>query len=186
MPRVFLVVTLCAVLAVPALAEPITFVFGGEITNIDGQLIPPFQNAQVGDPFEFSYVFESTTPDSDPDPNVGAYQAISEFRVKIGAAEGSWPTMAPFNLISVFPVTDRYGALPGFPPVAAIAVVDFEPGTIQNDALLLTLPWDKRINTSFALAAGGAADGTITTWTPEPTTLGLLALVSPFAFRRRS
>ena len=186
MPRVFLVVTLCAVLAVPALAEPITFVFGGQITNIAGQLMPPFQNAKVNDPFEFSYVFESTTPDSDPDPSVGSYGAISEFRVRIGAAEASWSTMAPFNLISVFPDTDRYGAIPGFPPVAAIAVVDFEPGAIPNDALLLTLPWDKRINTSFGLVAGGTADGTITTWTPEPTTLGLLALVSPFAFRRRS
>ncbi len=94
MPRVFLVVTLCAVLAVPALAESITFVFGGEITSINGQLMSPFQNAQVNDSFEFSYVFESTTPDSDPDPSVGAYEAISEFRVRIGAAEAIWPASA--------------------------------------------------------------------------------------------
>jgi hypothetical protein len=180
--RVLLIVALCAM---PAMAEPVTFMFGGEVTNVTDTLLPPFQDTQIGDVFELTYTFESTAPDMEADPMTGSYAAITEFTVKLGDAEATYMPTPPFDLISVFVDTNRYGILPGAPPIGVIAVVDFEPGALKDDSLPLSLPWEERTFTSFGFAAGGSAEGTLTSWVPEPATLSLLVLVAPLVFRRR-
>jgi hypothetical protein len=181
-----LVVAVSAVLAGPAVAEPITFIFTGEVTSVTGEMTAPFQDVQVNDPLELSYVFESTTPDTQlANPAIGSYGAISELQVKIGEAQQSWTITPPLNVITVLSDIDRYAATAGSLPMTTSLVIDFASGTMQDDSLPSTLPWDEVTSTSFALTAGGSVNATVTTWTPEPSALAVLALVSPFALRRR-
>ena len=53
-------------------ADVIRFTFRGEITSIEGPIPPPPQ-IFVGAPYVFTYVFDTTTADMEPDPQVGNY-----------------------------------------------------------------------------------------------------------------
>ena len=183
--RMSLVLVVCAAIAVPALAEPITFTFDGTISTVNGALLAPFQDTQVGDLYELTYVFESLTPDVEPDPTIGTYHALSEFTVEIDGATQTWAVAFPTDMINVFPATNRYAANPGSLPVSALVIADFAPGKLPDDSLPLTLPWDTVTYTAFGFFNGGTAEGTISNWTPEPATLSLVALVAPFILRRR-
>jgi hypothetical protein len=56
-----------------ARAEPITFVFTGTVSTVDDRFGLLDRSVTVGTRFTGSYTFESTTPDSNPDPTVGDY-----------------------------------------------------------------------------------------------------------------
>lgn len=187
MSRMFLAVVVIAMLAGPVLAEPVAFSFRGTINNLNGVLAAPFQATALNDPFEFNYVFESTKPDTRSEPSIGEYEAITgNFRVKIGSAEASWVARPPNNKIYVYPDNERYVANLQVTSIFVLAVAEFAPDGIVNDSLPRTLPWSLLTNGNFTFATGGTSvNGNITGWTPEPSSLALLALASPLAFRRR-
>jgi len=62
-----------AALCVPAEAERVRFTFTGTVTAVNGQGTPPAE-IEIGAPFTVSFVFETTTPDTDPAVNHGFYE----------------------------------------------------------------------------------------------------------------
>jgi PEP-CTERM motif len=61
--------------ASPAEAALITFKFEGLVVGTDYQDgFALFPGASAGSPFSGFFVFDSTTPDTNPDPNIGNYQ----------------------------------------------------------------------------------------------------------------
>lgn len=152
-------------LASMAAAEEIVFEFTGEVRQIDGPLPAPFGDVQVGDPYTFTYTFDSEAVDlEEGDPNSGVYGAILAYELRVGDAE---QTGAPFplNYITVLVDSQRYGAFATdlFVDLTMVAVVDFEPGTFETDALPLSLEFDRNIATDFQFGGSdGFADCTIT------------------------
>jgi len=113
--------TLANLRAVPSAAEPVAFLFGGTVTDFELDVSspgppPPWDSVAVGDLWFMRYTFESTTPDSGPLADVGAYPgAISSFLLTIGNAEASTaPTETHILVVNdVPPVVDQY--LPTIP-----------------------------------------------------------------------
>lgn len=88
-------VGLSIVPAAPASAVPVTFTFQGATTagGVDAFQIFGPEEIPAGQPFTFSYTFESTTPDSDADPEFGQYVgAVSSFIFTMG---GQTLTLTP-------------------------------------------------------------------------------------------
>ena len=77
-------------------AAPIHFSFTGTVAGVSPRFpfLPgkaldgtPWSDVEAGDPFEFSFTFDDSTPDSDPSLNLGSYaETISEFSLHIGGA----------------------------------------------------------------------------------------------------
>lgn len=84
----------CCLMGAPAIADIIRFEFFGTISTVQGSAPAP---VSVGDPFRFTYVFDSDTMDTDPSPNFGLYPAISEAIAQVGMFSHS----ASFGEISV-------------------------------------------------------------------------------------
>jgi hypothetical protein len=90
-------------------AKPIEFVFTGVVASVEHSAFP---TVNPGDLVVGKYVFESTTPDSDPNPTQGLYLSPGTFDAKIGTLSFSFP----LSFISVLnhlvagsdPPTDRY------------------------------------------------------------------------------
>jgi hypothetical protein len=68
-------------LAYLAHADPITIQISGEITLAGGSALPT--GISLGDAFTGSYTYNSSTQDSDSDPNIGAYLHDSPYGISI-------------------------------------------------------------------------------------------------------
>jgi hypothetical protein len=70
-----------------AKASLVTFTYEGPVDSIGGPgyQVPSFN---IGDPFQVTFTFESTTPNSGGDPTVGNYYALSSFSFSIGSYSG--------------------------------------------------------------------------------------------------
>ena len=75
----------------PAAAEPLIFAFEGIVTFVDSPLAGTFNTTQT---LWGYYIFESTTPDSDPDPASGSYGtsngALIDLSVLVGSYSATW------------------------------------------------------------------------------------------------
>ncbi len=100
---------LAAALAGMAQGNIVRFTFTGTIDQVVLGDIPDPPTVLVGDPFVFSYTFNTHTPDHHPDPNIGSYAGAI---LGGGGQVGSAPIPTGFGFISVSndaPVTgDRY------------------------------------------------------------------------------
>ena len=77
-------------------AAPIHFSFTGTVAGVSPRFsfLPgkaldgtPWSDVEAGDPLEFSFTFDDSTPDSHPSLNLGSYaDTISEFSLHIGGA----------------------------------------------------------------------------------------------------
>ncbi len=95
---------LCGVLALAivgmAQAAPVTYYFGGQLTYVDSLLSPTLS---VGNDFNGTFTYESTTPDSSPaDPNRGLYGPGPAFAVTVNGlpfsiAGGGSGSVAVYN-----------------------------------------------------------------------------------------
>lgn len=113
-PIIRLICTLAAIfLAYVAFAgkawpDPVTFTFGGVVTNIEdrfGAIEAPWDSVVVGDPWSITYTFESTTPDSDPINTWGYYNnTISSYMINVGGVNQTAP-----------PTTSRIAVFNGLP-----------------------------------------------------------------------
>jgi len=131
-----------AVLVAPVatMAASITFNFTGVVTAVDSLLASEFS---VSESVVGSYTFESTTPDSDPDPTQGIYDnAVTAFTATFG---GDYTvTQGSDNDISVLdglPGNDAYSvflANPTAPTVAGLNVVALFLGLIDTDSTVFT------------------------------------------------
>lgn len=65
-------------------AMPLTWQLAGEVSSVD---IPLMQYFSIGDPVEFVFTFETTTPDSQPnDSTIGVYSAaIKTAQISVGS-----------------------------------------------------------------------------------------------------
>ena len=83
MPRVSAIgIAVCLIgvgSVVPANATPITVNFGGTVV---GSGVPIFPN---GTAISGSYIYESSTPDTNASPTVGQFNAVSAWSVTVGA-----------------------------------------------------------------------------------------------------
>jgi len=186
--RLLLVVVVAGALAGSALAEDITFQFGGVIESVEPGIGGIWSDVVVGDEFAFTYVFDSETADSEPDdPTSGLYEGILSYDLQVGEAHQAGVPL-PIGFISVFPETERYAALltDVLTDLVVINIVDFEEGTLETDELPLTLDFDKKISTDFEFGTStGLATGEIQWFVPEPAVLSLMALALPAVLRRR-
>jgi len=147
-----------------ATGEDITFEFTGEVMLVTGPMPAPFENVQVGDACTFTITFDSETFDENQYPNSGLYPAVSRYDVRVGEAQKSG-TPVPLNYISVLVDTQRWGALltDVLSGLTMVAIVDFEPGTLENDKLPPALAFERRVAASFQFGGDqGYADCSIT------------------------
>lgn len=83
-----------------AQAAPVTYYFGGQLLFVDSALAPTLS---VGNEFNGTFTYESTTPDSSPaDPNRGFYEPGPAFAVTVNGlsfsiAGGGSGSVAVFN-----------------------------------------------------------------------------------------
>ncbi len=120
-------------------ASTVRFKFGGTITEVSGPIPAP---VIVGDPFTVAYHFDSTTPDTDPAPNFGAYTGAINF---IEGNVGSFIVPDGSGDISVLNdgfAGDSYGAKVSSPiSTISISLTDFGFGAFQDDSLPVDLPF---------------------------------------------
>jgi hypothetical protein len=57
----------------PATAELIEFTFEGELFQVLGEPLPPWEDVEVGSSYTVSYVFDSETPDESDLEHIGLY-----------------------------------------------------------------------------------------------------------------
>ena len=74
--------------ACPAQAELITIQISGEITDVTTLNVPSSlaENINVGDTFIGTYTYDSATPDSEPDPQIGEYLHDSPYGIVISVS----------------------------------------------------------------------------------------------------
>src|SRR5258706_2383304 len=77
----------------PAKAAPITLTYNG--TLVAGDQANSFN---IGDPFHVTFTFESSTPDTSPDPTVGQYAAVTTLSFTVGSYSGFLTTPAPIQV----------------------------------------------------------------------------------------
>lgn len=124
-------------LAIPsghASAELLDVCYTGSVTAIDPNLaasLPPDTPITTGAAMTVTYTFESTTPDTDPDPSSGIYLgAIVDFELTIGSQRFDHIPAGPLNeidilvdsLLNLYQPVDSVSAgpaLPGFPILEA-------------------------------------------------------------------
>lgn len=144
-----------SILAVgPAGAAEIEFGYRGTVTAVDASFaasLPPGSGIHVGAPIWVTYTFESTTPDSDPDPALGSYAgAIQDWTLYVGDYTFTHDPGGSVNEISVlfeFAVTiyesvDSVLATPSIPGQSSlesdVLFVGLEP--LADDSLPTTQP----------------------------------------------
>lgn len=169
------IVALCAAgfaasLAAPVHARLITFAFEGVVTSISGEPHDYFPAADDGVPVSGTYTFESTTPDTNPDPNRGQYDhAVKQIVFRVGPDAlvigppfnaGISVANQPFGPIddeeySVFATTDIGGSFSIFE--IQLFNVDSD-GALTSDALPLTPPDISKFDFRRILLNVGASD----------------------------
>lgn len=144
-----------------AFGDLIEFTFSGNVTSVDMNdglfAAHPLASAQVGDPYTFTYRFESSTPDSNGSANTGEYHAVQSARVTIDSAEFQYDTLSIQRIVAVNDATiagDVYEVvLKGVDGATNVldtdfALVDQEGGAFSSDALPTTLdllPFETRV-----------------------------------------
>jgi hypothetical protein len=179
----------------PVHAELITMQMGGEITRSDD---PVLTGIEVGQTWMVTYTFDSNTPDLATFPGEGQYDKISD-SVIIGGRSLAIASSGRINVRndSMDPVQDRYSqgaSLSPFGlsdwPALSVALEDDNATVFSDDSLpLAPLPLSEFESLTFkigdALSYSYEVRGTVTYWTPEPTSLSLLAVGGLLLLRRR-
>jgi hypothetical protein len=128
-----------ACLAGAARADLVRFTFSGTFDTVSGPVQAP---VQVGQPFTFTYVFDTSTPDSDPAPNFGLYAGAI---VSASVTSGSFQFSASPGDISVLNngfAGDTYTArIEDAIRFAQVGLTDFQFGAFNDDHLPADLPF---------------------------------------------
>lgn len=179
-------------------ATPVTFYFGGVITEVDDPMNVLMGRIEVGDPFSGSYTFDLSTPDLDPSPMFGLYDdAFTRMQLTVGDESFIHPTDS-FSIISINDLEhgrDLYTAGAGvfLDQIAlsfGIQLSDPDRLLLESD-LLLAVPPElgeadfRRFGLSSSQLLEVDVDGVLDylSVVPEPTT-GLLCVVVLFAIVR--
>lgn len=187
--------------AAVALGELITFEFAGEITSVQDDYGLLGGAVTIGTPFSGLYTFESTTPDMWPySLETGVYPATMVVAGHVGEFQFSGITGTADLIVigngSPLDPPDSYLTswsvdFAGQPAGAGIELVDNTGIAFSRDSLPLSPPRLSRFDErTFGIGAGGEIPhlgllGEITSLTPEPGTLTLLALGALVLGRRR-
>ena len=174
------------VLAAPGLARAalVTWEFAGEITFVYDQADRLGGRVAAGSPFSGFFTFETTASDSWDDPNVGNYQAVTEFGLQMAELpfarcfEGA---IFVANGYEAYP-SDRFGLnfsgeFLGEPAYGYVSFVDESGTAFGSDALPVTiLDLSAFDQTMFNLRPlqdipFWNVQGDITSLVPEPATL---------------
>jgi hypothetical protein len=153
------VAVLCAFAAValagsaPAPAAEIEFGWSGTVIVVDPSLaaaLPPDSGIAPGANAWVAFVFESTTPDANPDPSHGDYPgALVSWTLQVGSFVFTRDAGGPTNQIEILrdPLLTVYQSassvvatppLPGFPTVESdVLFLSFEPSPLPSDELPL-------------------------------------------------
>ncbi len=164
MRNVWTTVLVSTLLAGAATAEEVVFEFTGEVLALTGPLPAPFENIEVGDGYTFTITFDSEAIDENVEPNAGLFPAVSLYDLRVNEAQKSGSPV-PLNYIATAVDIQRWGALLAdiLSGLTMVAIVDFEPGTFETDALPTDLAFDKMIATNFQFGGNdGFADCSIT------------------------
>ena len=162
-------------------ANPITFSFTAIVASAE----PVFPTVHPGDLVIGRYTFESTTPDSDPNPARGVYLSPGTFDAKIGTLSFSFPLSFIEVLSSGTPDRYQVGAQSGNILLELTFFDAANQNPFTNDSLPLVPPPlnkfdDSKIFEVFLRDAPGSdfvpkIAANVTTLIPEPSTLLLLA-----------
>lgn len=185
--------------AEPARGEVVTWDFAGNITSVLDSSGLLGGAVSVGTPFSGSLTFDSSTPDSDPDPDLATYQGTL---VQLSGLIGSVPFGGPIigqdritianglpsvgsDAFNVFSGTDLGGQ-----PMSFILNMNDPTGNAFSSTDLPVGPPDLALFDSvtirfFTQQQGIDVKGEITVLTPDPGTLWLLGAGAAVAFRRR-
>ncbi|MBC7772586.1 MAG: hypothetical protein H7210_08850 [Pyrinomonadaceae bacterium] len=116
-------------------ADIIRFTFRGEVTGIEGSLPPP-PEITIGTPYEFTYVFDTETTDTDPDPQGGAYEgSIRRSRLNINGYGFETRSGAIHILNDGFAGDSYQGAVQDPIRRAAINLTSLGGGALSSDEL---------------------------------------------------
>lgn len=196
-------------IGIQAHAVPITFQFDGHVNSVTDPLVlfplptPAQQTALVrlrGAPLHIQFTFESSTMDSDPSPDIGAYLgALTDLQIGIGQTTftANFPgSMASFNQIQVvndlsFPGTTpidifniAFGGSFSGSPIAGLVPDSFRldfldrSGTALNSTMLPTVQLDpsdfSQASMTFTMDPSGFFTGAFgPAPIPEPSTMVL-------------
>lgn len=170
---------------------PVTWQFTGEITRVSDPLNLLGGGVEVGSPFSGSYTFESSIPDSQPDPRQGIYNgAVVDVSGIVGVVPFSGPHASRVNRFRIDDATggferDHYALQVGITFVGQ--TLDFElfmvgghTSALLNDALPI-LPPDLNLFEFRGLGISDTLeqvpiliDATLTSVVPEPTMIVML------------
>src|SRR5262245_404980 len=203
MRRVVLLLSVLFTAAAPAQADLITVDFTGVITVVADDLTTFVFGVRVGDPVTGSVTYDTTTPDFNPSPLVGAYANTGTIELTSGrfAFLGGDPAFDSRTVVvsnQSNPIADAFAAFTltrCCEEFAAVSFVDTLDGTkITSDALPHTLPnmtgvFSFGTNDLECCGFGGTVTTVPLTSVPLPSSIllvaaGLAALVG--AFRRRN
>lgn len=122
-----------------ARADLIRITARGHVESIEGPLPAP-PEVFIGAPYLFTYVFETTTPDAEPDPQVGMYAgAVRSARFDINGYRFDTAAGAVNILNNGFAGDTYQGAAITPLHYAALNLSDFGGGVFSSDALPVTL-----------------------------------------------
>jgi hypothetical protein len=188
-----------------ATATVVTFGFSGYIDLVhDTQGLVDY-TVHVGDPFSGNVTFDASVSDRNPDPRYGFYtRPITSFSATVGEVMAigaghsnrifvgnDWPVPPGSDVVHdflhVFAIPHQF--LEEVPAYARLELEDFNATVFQSDSLPVSPP----PLSEFELATFTIADdinslrirGIVTSLTPEPSTLPLLAVGGVALFRRR-
>jgi PEP-CTERM motif len=121
-------------------AKPVEFVFTAVVASAEH---PVFPTVNPGDFVVGKYFFESSTPDSDPNPTRGSYLSSGHFDARIGMLSFSFP-------LSFIEVLDNFGggsadrytvaAMSGNTLLELTLLAETNPNAFTNDLLPLVPP----------------------------------------------
>jgi len=161
-----------------AQAKPITFSFTAIVASAE----PVFPTVHPGDLVIGHYTFESTTPDSDPNPTRGVYFSPGTFDAKIDTLSFSFP-LSDIEVLNNYAgsSSDRYtvAAISGNIQLQLYLLAETNPNALTNDNLPLLPPALSSFSTDLFLVYVGSAPNiaaNVTTLVPEPATLLLVAM----------
>jgi len=193
------IATLLSATATPTgRAEPITFMFSGEVFQVFDPSNLLDGNVTAGMPFSVLYTFESTTLDVDPQARLGRYTgAIVSVSGDIGGIPFHGPTSSSNTIVvvngDVFAEPDSYLSVTQVAFLTenlpfSIFLDDFDAMAFVDD-FLPVVPPDLILfeHADFAIGHEGivAIAGPIVQLTPEPGTLALLVFVATALTLRR-
>src|SRR5215470_10016941 len=131
-------------------AKPITFSFTAIVASAE----PAFPTVHPGDLVIGHYTFESTTPDSDPNPMRGVYFSPGTFDMKIGTLSFSFPLL-DIEVLNNYAgsSSDRYtvAAISGDVQLQLYLLAETNPNAFTNDSLPLLPPTLSSFSTGLFL-----------------------------------